>query len=164
MTKTLVLSHRINNFEALGGRAVRDGADAGSLTDPVHGLSGDGRTMTRLANNYEAFRTMVWASTLEAANVGATGRENQLYWIGLDATVGSARDGTKHQDDYHCRNFGSEEDGDSTGNLEDRGSYLRESTFPFDDDGNSIAPLLEQSGVSPCSQQNYFLCISFSRN
>ena len=161
VTKTLVLSHTINTFEALGAQAVKekDGASAEALTYPVHGLSGDGRTKVKLADNYKTFRTTAWASTLKAANVGDTKTNDKQYWIGLDATeedegrkkkVNRKR---KNQDNYHCQDFSLSANGMDENDLEKQGSFITETT-----------ELLEADGSTGCNEQLYFLCISFSKN
>ena len=165
VTKTFVLSDPFNNFADLGAQVLRDGAYKDTLTkDEVHGLSGAGAN-TKLADNYGAFTTGAWASSLADANVGDTGEADQRYWIGLDATAGSA-DGTKHATNYHCQDFNSNRDGQAVGRLSaiHEGSYILETNASVDVGGANVSPLMNEAGTEGCNETYYFLCISFPRN
>ena len=163
VTKTLVLSNPINNFLALGTAAVAGGAHKESLTDPVYGLSGDEATETRLASNYGTLTSAVWAEDLQDANVGDTGTNDQLYWIGIDS---NANTGTKHSTQFHCNNFNSNTNGAAVmgGSDVDQGTYLLSSSpSAIGGGGAAVSPLLASAGVHGCNRTLYFLCISFPR-
>ena len=162
VTKTLVLSHAINSFTDLLDQALRDGARRGLFTGvyPVFGLSAAGAD-TRLADNYGAFRTGAWASSLADANVGDTGEADQRYWLGIDGNA-NVDTGTKHVSQFHCQNFNSVTDGSGDGT--NQATYLLETAVSQNNGvGTAVSPLMVEAGEEGCNETYYFLCISFPR-
>ena len=169
ITKALALGHDINNFAELGAAAVTEGADAKSLDDGVYSLSLNGLVETKLADNYLAFHTDAWRTSLEDGLLADA--DDVPFWIGATED-GGANAGTRDSANnfFNCNNFNSNLNR-TTRDL-DEGTVIMGGAMSTDHDDDvrtaEVSPLririatAESVGFT-CNALAKVLCISFSK-